>query len=262
MRITKKTGNQIIDNLIYNMVYVEGGTFSMGSAPYDCKNSSEPVHEVTLSSFYIGKFQVTQKEWIEIMGNNPSEFVGSNNPVENVSWYDGEQFFIELNRRSSLNFYFPTEAQWEFAAKGGKEKGKGNRTYLYSGSDDYSEVAWCYYNSGDLVKKMKSEATWWKKATYEEEIMNNRTHPVGALRSNELGIYDMSGNVDEWCADWYEEYSPESSYNPQGPYHGNEKIFRGGNWRGCYRLCAVVNRQKAKLQYKTCTNGLRVALTV
>lgn len=260
MKITKRTGNSIIDNLINNIVYVEGGTFSMGHAPYDLGLDSEIIHTVTLSNYYIGKYQVTQKEWIEIMGYNPSEFINPKNPVDNVSWFDCEQFFIKLNERTKLNFYFPTEAQWEYAAKGGK-KDISCRTYLYAGSDDYRDVAWCYYTSGDTIKKMKSEATWWKKATYTEEIMNNRTHPVGSLKSNELGLYDMSGNVDEWCSDWYEEYSSGSSHNPKGASSGNMKVLRGGNWRGCYKLCRIVNRQKSLQKHKS-RNGLRIALSI
>ena len=178
MNISKRTGNTMIDNLIQNMVYVEGATFTMGHAPLD--NCAKVLHKVTLSSFYINKYAVTQREWVEIMGSNPSRFVNPNNPVDNVSWDDCIRFFVELNKRCGLSFYFPTEAQWEFAAKGGKH----SKNYLYSGSDNCSEVAWHYWNSGEIVRRMISEATWFNKAKYKEQLMNNKTHPVGSLKSN------------------------------------------------------------------------------
>lgn len=260
MKLDKKIGNVIIDGLINNMVYVEGGKFLMGSnsyADYDVR----PWHNVSLSSFYIGKFQVIQKEWLEIMGNNPSEFINPYNPVENVSWFDCEQFFSKLNSRTGMNFYFPTEAQWEFAANGGN-KPITSRDYPFPGSDSLSAVGWYYYNSGETIKVLVTEETFFKKATYREKIINNRPHQVGQLKSNQLGIYDMAGNVQEWCSDWYEEYSSGDTYNPKGGLNGVCKVLRGGSFSFGRSICASTYRGQFKPHVSDDTVGLRIALNI
>ena len=206
----------VIKQLVANMVRVEGGTFTMGATSEQGSDASfdeKPTHQVTLSTFYIGKYEVTQAEWQAVMGTNPSRFKGDNLPVENVSWYDCRKFIRKLNELTGKQFRFPTEAEWEYAARGGN---KSNRT-KYAGGGDIDNVAW-----------------------YEENS-NKTTHPVGQKRPNELGLYDMSGNVWEWCQDWYGDYSSASQTNPQGPATGTFRRLRGGSWcddaRGCRLSC-------------------------
>ena len=204
---------QVIANLINNMVKVEGGTFMMGAAEDDTEafDNEKPQHKFI--TVCIGKYEVTQKEWKTVMGKNPFWFQGEKTsfnseelPVEQVSWYDCQDFIKELNRMTlnRYNFRLPTEAQWEFAARGGN-KSKG---YKYAGSSNIDEVAW-YEKNG-----------------------NHETHPVGTKVPNELGLYDMSGNVEEWCNDWYDEnyYKESPQNNPQGPSTGKSRVFRGN----CY----------------------------
>ena len=182
----------------YDMVYVEGGTFMMGSDEGEA--DEKPVHSVTVNSFYISKYEVTQKEWISIMGNNPSYFKGDNLPVEKVSWNDIQEFIKKLNQKTGKNYRLPTEAEWEYAARGGNK----SRGYEYSGSDNIDEIAWYWNNSEEGTK------------------------PVGTKKSNELGIYDMTGNVWEWCNDWYDENYYRNS--PSGPYIGEYRVLRGSSW--------------------------------
>jgi len=206
----KLTGDDIwfevraeIMGVMIEMVFVEGGTFLMGSN--SGVPNEKPVHPVMVNSFYIGKYEVTQKQWKEIMGTNPSRFSGCDNcPVEKVSWNDVQEFISKLNAKTRMNYRLPTEAEWEYVARGGN-RGKGHK---YSGSNKVGDVAWYYENSG------------------------KETHPVGLRQSNELGIYDMSGNVWEWCSDWYSDvyYKVASVDNPQGPYTGEYKVWRGGSW--------------------------------
>lgn len=196
------------------MVFIPGGTFQMGDTFGDGDEDEKPVHTVTVSDFYLGKYEVTQKQWQEIMGNNPSDFKGDNRPVENVSWNDVQEFIRRLNARTGGNFRLPTEAEWEYAARGGNR----SRGYKYSGSNDADAVAWYSKNSGD------------------------QTHPVGTKLPNELGLYDMSGNVWEWCQDWYGSYSSGSQHNPKGPLYGKSRMVRGGSWGSDDRVVRVSNR--------------------
>lgn len=260
MSITTKTGNSILDRLISNMVFIEGGSFRMGEqfGSYHAKKHVEPIHQVTLSNFYIGKFQVRQSEWKEIMGYNHSQFIGDQNPIERVSWDECNEFISKLTKLTQLKFSFPTEAQWEFAAKGGKHSKK----YLYSGSNQLYDVGWCYYNSGEAREVLISKGSWFEKPKTRSEIINNRTHPVGSLYGNELDIYDMSGNVDEWCLDWHAPYSVGSQNNPLGPSFGECKVYRGGNWRGDFSLCETIRRNKLPPHGTDPTLGLRLALNI
>lgn len=206
-----------LNKLINNMVYVAGGTFTMGGTSEqssDAYDDEKPTHSVTLSSYYICKYEVTQALWRAVMGSNPSNFKGDNLPVENVSWNDCQTFINRLNSNTGRNFRLPTEAEWEFAARGGNY----SRHYKYSGSNYISDVAWYDGNSG------------------------NRTHPIGTKQANELGLYDMSGNVYEWCSDWYGSYSSYSQNDPTGPNSGSDRVLRGGSWSGNARNCRSSGR--------------------
>lgn len=195
----------------YPMVFVEGGTFMMGSDDSDAYDYEKPEHNVILSGYHIGKYEVTQDLWEAVMGSNPSYFKGSRKPVEKVSWEDCQEFIRKLNNLTGKNFKLPTEAQWEYAARGGKK----SRGYKYSGSNTIGDVAWYTYNSG------------------------NETHDVGTKSPNELGLYDMTGNVYEWCSDWYGSYESSSQTNPSGPSSGFYRVNRGGSWPNTERYCRL-----------------------
>ena len=214
---------ETVKDVSFKMIKVEGGTFDMGAKDknpngvnYDSKADSDekPVHSVTLSDYYIGETEVTQELWEEVMGSNPSKFKGSKKPVEMVSWNDCQEFIKKLNQLTGKNFRLPTEAEWEYAARGGNK----SQGYKYSGSDDIEDVAW-----------------YWDNSLYE-------THPVGAKTPNELGLYDMSGNVWEWCSDWKDYYSSSPQINPTGPTSGSYRVSRGGGWYGRAQGCRVADR--------------------
>ncbi|MBR7027972.1 MAG: SUMF1/EgtB/PvdO family nonheme iron enzyme, partial [Bacteroidaceae bacterium] len=187
----------------------------------------------TLSNYYIGETEVTQELWEAVMGSNPSSFVGPKLPVGKVSWDDCQAFIGKLNAQTGKTFRLPTEAEWEYAARGGK-KSKG---YTYSGSNAIGNVAW-YYN-----------------------ISENTTHEVGTKRANELGIYDMTGNASEWCQDWYGEtyYENSSTTDPQGPASGTCRVLRGGSWISDEEFCRVAHRGY-DIGNRYSFNGLRLVL--
>ena len=191
-----------VNGVQFTMIKVEGGTFQMGSTSGD--SDERPVHQVTLTNdYYIGETEVTQELWTAVMGSNPSRFKSSNQlPVEKVSWNDCQRFITKLNALTGRTFRLPTEAEWEFAARGGN----ASEGYTYSGSNNEGDVAWYGSNS------------------------NDETHVVATKAPNELGIYDMSGNVWEWCQDWYGSYSSEAQTNPTGPTSGSNRVIRGGSW--------------------------------
>lgn len=203
-----------IDGVSFTMKLVEGGTFQMGSNDSDAESDEKPVHDVTLSSYYIGETEVTQALWKSVMGSNPSNFNGDDLPVERVSWNDCQEFIRKLNQKTGKNFRLPTEAEWEFAARGGKK----SRGYKYAGSNNIGSVAWYTDNS------------------------SSKTHPVKGKAPNELGLYDMSGNVREWCHDWKGDYGSSSQTNPQGPSSGSARVMRGGSWSYRAGYCRVSDR--------------------
>ncbi|MCI6822799.1 MAG: SUMF1/EgtB/PvdO family nonheme iron enzyme [Bacteroidales bacterium] len=190
-----------VNGVSFTMMPVKGGTFQMGSNDGD--GDERPIHSVTLSDYYIGQTEVTQELWQAVMGSNPAEFEkGPTLPVYYVSWNDCQEFISKLNRLTGGRFRLPTEAEWEYAARGGNK----SRGYKYSGSDDLDIVAWYDDNSG------------------------NKVHPVASKLPNELGLYDMSGNMYEWCSDRYGDYSSSPQTNPSGPSSGSNRVVRGG----CY----------------------------
>lgn len=226
----------IVASAQVEMTLVNGGTFRMGNSFEDLFEDELPVHSVNLKSFYIGTYEVSQGEWEAVMGENPSanKELGKNAPVEQISWFDAIEFCNKLSEKDGLTpcykigrnnavtwniaangYRLPTEAEWEFAARGGND----SRDYLYSGGNAVDDVAWHKGNSTG-----KSKVT-------------------GTKRPNELGLFDMSGNVWEWCWDWYSNsYNERSENNPQGPQVGMERCRRGGGWNFSFKSCRISNR--------------------
>ena len=216
-----------VNGVSFKMIAVKGGTFQMGS-----DDGYNAVHQVTLSDYYIGETEVTQELWNAVMGSNPSKFTGNmQRPVEMVSWNDCQTFISKLNQLTGETFRLPTEAQWEYAARGGN-KSKG---YTYSGSNAIDDVAWHWYNS------------------------DRTTHPVKTKAPNELGIYDMSGNVWEWCSDWYGDYSSAAQTDPTGPATGYYRVGRGGSWDNDATYCRVAFRGNSTPTNRFSHLGLRLA---
>ena len=230
-----RSQSYVLQALVSNMVRIEGGTFTMGTTSEqasDARDDEKPTHLVTLSSFSIGKYEVTQEEWQAVMGSNPSNFKGAKRPVENVSWDDCQVFIRKLNTLTGHCFRLPTEAEWEYAARGGNR----SRGYKYAGGDNIGSVAWYDDNS------------------------SNETHPVGQKSPNELGLYDMSGNVFEWCQDRYGDYSSSSQTNPTGASSGSNRVTRGGGWIYDARICRSSLRFDYSPSYRYNFLGLRLAL--
>ena len=225
-----------VKGVTFEMVYVPGGTFTMGATAEqgsDAYGDEKPTHSVTLNGYYIGKYEVTQSQWKAITGNNPSYFKGENLLMENVSWNDCQEFIGKLNQLTGKKFSLPTEAQWEYAARGGKSGGT-----KYSGSNAIENVAWYYGNSG------------------------SKTHPVGTKSPNSLGIYDMSGNVREWCQDWRGDYSSYSQTNPTGSGSGLGRVHRGGSWFDIASSCRVSDRDNHTPGGRINNLGFRLCLEV
>ena len=240
-----------VNGVTFKMNIVEGGTFIMGST---AKEDEMPPHEVSVNTFYIGETEVTQELWSTVMGNNPSKLRGTQLPVTNVTWHDCQNFISRLNSITGEQFRLPTEAEWEFAAKGGIY----SAGYKFSGSNVLDDVAWNYYNSGDDV--ILDQTNGWN---YHDAVCNNyRPHPAASKRPNELGLYDMSGNVWEWCQDWYSPnyYSNSSADNPMGPNAGTERVLRGGGWQDDQGGATTTLRSKLAPSKNWPDTGLRLAL--
>ncbi len=244
-----------VNGVNFEMVYVEGGSFDMGATTEqgsDAYKDEYPAHSVTLSDYYIGRCEVTQELWEAVMGSNPSYFKGAQNPVECVSWNDCQEFVSRLSSLTGRTFRLPTEAEWEYAARGGNKSGH----YKYSGIGNIDDVAWYWKNSGDRYLQGTD-------SDYDrDKIINNngRTHAVGTKTANELGIYDMSGNVYEWCSDWYGDYSAGTQTNPQGPSSGSDRVLRGGSWYGRAWCCRVSFRIYNDPNDSSDLDGLRLVL--
>lgn len=224
-----------VNGVSFCMIGVQGGTFMMGSTSKHSDvgdDDAKLVHQVTLSDYYIGETAVTQELWQAVMGYNPSCFLGKLNPVENVSWDDCQKFIKKLNQLTGKQFRLPTEAEWEYAARGGK-KSKG---HMYAGSQVLDEVAWYRDNS------------------------NQHTHPVKQKLYNELHIYDMSGNVLEWCEDLYGKYYHGAQLNPKGATTGSKHVIRGGSWSSNENFCCISNRSHANPTFYSYSIGLRLVL--
>lgn len=208
----------VADGVTVEMVRMEGGTFTMGSndTPKGVRLTyalAKPEHKVTVDAFYIGRYEVTQRLWKAVMGDNPSKFKGDSLPVECVSWEDAQRFALLLSQMTGKRFRLPTEAEWEYAARGG-------RSFPFAGCDRKELGDYCWYCVNS----------------------DGKTHPVGQLLPNALGIYDMSGNVAEWCQDWVEEYSDAEQTNPRGPKSGENRILRGGHYNSTSAACTVYDR--------------------
>jgi len=214
--------------ILPEMIVVEGGSFNMGSA--DGASDEKPIHMVEVKRFSISKYEITQSQWQAIMGSNPSEFAGCITcPVENVSWNDIQDFLKELHAQTGRHYRLPTESEWEFAARGGL-RSKG---FTYAGSFGVSNVAWHSENSG------------------------NQTHPAGQKKPNEIGICDMSGNVWEWCEDWYLVYGT-SQLNQESSTLGRLRVIRGGSWGGASSDCRIPNRANQDPAKRSNDTGFRI----
>lgn len=218
-----------------------GCTAEQGS---DCDTDEKPAHQFTVSDFYIGQYEVTQAEWRKVMGSDPPELYNKGCdrcPVEKVSWNDVQEFLKKLNAQTGLNYRLPTEAEWEYAARGG-DKSKG---YKYAGSNNVGDVAW-------YTENYKTANTFGTQKT---------TRPVGQKKDNELGLFDMSGNVYEWCSDWKGDYSSSAQVNPTGPSSGSRRVIRGGSWGYDPQLCRVAYRVSFTPDYRDRYIGFRLART-
>ena len=218
----------------FTMIRVDGGTFSMGATSEqgeDAYEDESPAHQVTLSSFYIGETEVSQALWDAVMDKNYSTNRNPSNPVTMVSWQDCQVFVNKLNQRTGQKFRLPTEAEWEFAARGGNK----SQGYKYSGSNNVAEVAWCGNNRGD-------------------------SHSIKSKKANELGLYDMSGNVWEWVQDKWGDYPSSAQTNPTGASSGYSRVFRGGSYFQFEEYCRVSKRYYDAPDSRYAYLGFRLAL--
>jgi formylglycine-generating enzyme required for sulfatase activity len=213
-------------------VFVKGGCFQMGDAFGDGAAEEKPVHKVCVGNFHMGKYEVTQGQWQQVMGENPSKFkqCGLDCPVENVSWNDAQEFISRLNKKSGAKYRLPTEAEWEYAARSGGKKEK------LAGGGKLNDIGWYAGNSGGT------------------------THPAGKKQPNGLGLYDMSGNVFEWCNDWHDDayYTDSPQQNPKGPAKGADRVARGGSYEDEPESLRTVNRNYNNVDFRNGNFGLRL----
>ena len=223
-----------VNNYRFHMMLVKGGTFQMGAASTDTTalENERPAHQVTLPDYYAGQTEVTRALWKTVMGSLPDGGEADNKPITNVNYDECQTFITQLNDLTGRHFRLPTEAEWEFAARGGNQ----SKGYKYAGSNDVDSVAWWQETSGDTI------------------------HPVAQLMPNELGIYDMSGNVFEWCSDWYGNYASNAQINPQGAASGTQRVGRGGGYRAEDNRCRVTRRIPTDPEQRMTTLGLRLVL--
>ncbi len=232
-----------VKGVTFNMILVKGGTFDMGATAEqgtDAKADEKPVHSVTLSDYYIAETEVTQALYEAVIGSNPADSVGAELPVVLIEWGDADLFASKLSEITGRKFRLPTEAEWEFAARGGNE----SAGYKYSGSDELSAVAWYSYND-----------SWDMRGTDYYG-----PHPVATRNPNELMLFDMSGNVHEWCQGWYGNYSSEAQVDPIGPASGTMRVYRGGSWYFDEWFCRVSFRNGVAPTNRSYGIGMRLAL--
>ena len=228
-----------VGSVTFTMIPVKGGTFQMGATKEqtgETRKDEKPVHTVTLDNFQIGETEVSQALWREVMGSNPSTYKGNDLPVTNITWEDCQEFIKKLNERTGKQFRLPTEAEWEFAARGGT----ASKGYMFSGSDEVRSVAWHNRDSN--------------------RDRHNGPYAIKSKDPNELGIYDMSGNVNEWCQDWFGDYTADPQTNPQGPATGKEHVYRGGSW-WYYGMSCRVSRRNSGVKDVRGVIGLRLAMS-
>ena len=240
-----------VNGVTFRMILVESGTFTMGATEEQgtsIKSNELPLHEVTLSSYYIGETPITQELWVAVMGGSNTSYFSSRHgytddlqrPMEWVPWNNCVRFLAKLNELTGETFRFPTEAEWEFAARGGNK----SERYRYSGSNTIGDVAW-----------------YWSNIPSRKEYTDGYgTQPVATKAPNELGIYDMTGNVWEWCSDYYGEYSSEPQTNPMGPDTGTRRVLRGGCWSNDPPECRISYRGSGDVNGYCDGYGLRIAL--
>jgi formylglycine-generating enzyme required for sulfatase activity len=232
-----------------HFIRIPGGTYTMGcldGRDTDCDDDEKPHHEVTVSTFSISKYEVTQAQWRAVMGSDPPYLYNKGCdqcPVEQVSWNDTQEFLQKLNAQTGQNYRLPTEAEWEYAARGGNK----SQGYLYSGSNTIGEVAW-YSDNAEQGNTHGSKKT---------------TRPVGGKKPNELGLYDMSGNVEEWCSDWYGEdyYQNSPQQNPRGSDEGSYHVLRGGCWYYSPHFSRATSRYYLRPAFGYINIGFRLART-
>lgn len=230
-----KSYQYTVNGVSFSMVEVPEGTYTMGAtSEQGCDNLAEakPTHRVSLDKYQIGQTEVTQSLWQAVMGSNPSKVKGDRLPVTNISWNDCQSFIVKLNALTGKTFRLPTEAEWEYAARGGQN----SRRYTYSGSNNIHAVAWHCTNS------------------------ENKVWPVASKKANELGIYDLCGNVSEWCDDWFGNYESSSQSNPHGVETGEYRVVRGGGYADTPNKCRVSYRQHQPTTFSDAGLGFRLVL--
>lgn len=228
---------ELVGHTHFDMIYVKGGTFKMGCTPEQeeyCRDNEKPVREVTVSDFYISKFPVTNRLYIIVMGIDTHDApICLDCPIGVVNWFDANEFIKKLNAMTGKNYRLPTEAEWEYAARGG-HAGSSSRATIYAGSNDIEEVAWY------LESKISA------------------LEPVGLKKPNRLGLYEMSGGVWEWCSDFYGEYGNEAEKNPTGPESGRFRVLRGGSWAVTANHCRVSSRHRYFPNTRSVDFGFRI----